>query len=642
MEGDFGRDKQSGPIFDEFNPKSFDPDQEAQAKCKGVGREEIIQKARRCETSRTIINEKIVQILEKNSRLFITLSQCISNFEREFTEYPPKIVELQKLVAEAAKFPVPSFDEAPSIPVSPNHAIIGKPAWIVNAPLRYDCLVQQHRVPESIQLVVDCLKSSDRIPSIDEWVNKTRAHLHTMIQGNLKALHLNSDDAKQEFRQLQALGYEPEAVHLFVKLANKTLDAKLEALPNTGQFLQCVRHASVTLCNELSEMSKTFLELFPQHYLAELVSWVSRSLETKLPIANPKSFANNFNLVKDALRIMNEAVTPLESLGVNARHIFESTSGRYVELLEMAAHQHILEVTEAVRKEKWELNLANISELKVEEYEACPALKEFQSHVTRFAAEMKYLYEAVIFHDCVRLYKDVLLCFGLECLAFLEEEPPSINTFCDVAVQLVCCSDLLIPGALAEFEKVTGRPYPGEAQTLAEATSALNDVLAMIGQTFIGMWADRLMHTPFVWDGIDQLVPQFAEAVQVMRDFLEMLELPDVLYTRTTDGLVNGIVAVAEATSQFVDAQEGDEDGNGEVTLVDSMNSFSFHWVFFAQRVGELFSKSANTKLLDGIVALGNRVAGDLSIREGERLPMAALAEKVNQAIADCQQEEED
>jgi hypothetical protein len=59
-----------------------------------------------------------IQILEKDSGLFIELSQCISNFEREFPEVPSKILELRKLIDEAASFPVPSFDEIPP-PQSP-------------------------------------------------------------------------------------------------------------------------------------------------------------------------------------------------------------------------------------------------------------------------------------------------------------------------------------------------------------------------------------------------------------------------------------------------------------------------------------------------------------------------------------------
>ncbi|KAH0792100.1 hypothetical protein GPJ56_003899 [Histomonas meleagridis] len=79
-------------------------------------------------------------------------------FEREFTEFPQKITELKKLVHNAANFPDPVFAEISSTNSSTQQSeIIGKDPMLINAPLIYDCYMQQHRIDDSIRVVVDCL-----------------------------------------------------------------------------------------------------------------------------------------------------------------------------------------------------------------------------------------------------------------------------------------------------------------------------------------------------------------------------------------------------------------------------------------------------------------------------------------------------
>ena len=110
-----------------------------------------------CGTAQIILNEQIVHILENDSTLFVNLSQCISMFEREFTEFPQKIIELKKLVHNASNFPDPLFDEIAPQPLPQNNEILGKAPMLVNAPLIYDSYMQQHRIDDAIQVVVNCL-----------------------------------------------------------------------------------------------------------------------------------------------------------------------------------------------------------------------------------------------------------------------------------------------------------------------------------------------------------------------------------------------------------------------------------------------------------------------------------------------------
>jgi hypothetical protein len=63
--------------------------------------------------------------------------------------------------------------------------------------------------------VVECLNCPERVPTVDDWVEKTRRVLHKDLQTRLKTVSLNSEDAKREFRQLQSLGFKAERCRHF-------------------------------------------------------------------------------------------------------------------------------------------------------------------------------------------------------------------------------------------------------------------------------------------------------------------------------------------------------------------------------------------------------------------------------------------
>ena len=608
-------------IFEEFSGPNFDPDAEATKKCEERDRQSIELTAKRCDQSRATINEKIVHILETDSRLFIALSQCISNFEREFSEYPPKIVELKKMVAEARNFPVPSFDEVPPIPKARNSEIIDQPHWLINAPLKYEALVQQHRISESIELVVKCLAERGRVRRIDEWAEKIRQVLQKDIQVRLKSLPLNSEEAKREFRELQSLGFEAETVTLFLKLASKNLEEKLSALPSTDDFLLYVRSTSSLLCNEVAETARTFLFLCPGKYLSRLVAWVVKQIETRMPISHPEVFAGNFNAVKDSVKIMMDATQPLTEMGISTLHLFEAAPQKMANLLAAAAKQHISDVSVSILDDEWDIDLSDIGEAKIESYPLSSSYEHFRAHLVQFHQELSYLYDPEIFYDCARLMKEVLTSYSHKCLELLTEEKYGVEVFCAVATQLLCVQNTLIPESIKEFQAITENSFPGEQETMAECDGIVSQVIRLLVDIFMRMWSDILVGNRVDWKtGTSSIDPQFTSAIDVMAQLVTVLKLPGVLFQQASDMIAENVLKVVQETSETVFEPE-------------ELNSFDFHWTYFSRRVQDLFPRRTNEKFREGLASISNKLGPERNITQDERMTLAEINKAVQAAL---------
>ena len=608
-------------IFEEFSGPNFDPDEEAAKKCADRDRQSIELTAKRCDQNRATINEKIVHILETDSRLFIALSQCISNFEREFSEYPPKILELKKMVADARNFPVPSFDEVPPIPKAPNSEIIGQPHWLINAPLKYDALVQQHRISESIELVVKCIGEKGKVKRIDEWAEKIRQVLQKDIQVRLKSLPLNSEEAKREFKELQSLGFEAETVNLFLKLASKNLEEKLSALPSTDDFLLYVRSTSTLLCNEVTETARTFLELCSDQYLPRLVAWVVKQIETRMPISHPEVFAGNFNAVKDSVKIMIDATKPLTDMGISTLHLFEAAPQKMANLLAAAAKQHISDVSVSILDDEWDIDLTDIRDAKIEDYPLSSSYEHFRAHLIQFHQELSYLYDPEIFYECARLMKEVLTSYSHKCLELLTEEKYGVEVFCAISTQLLCVQSTLIPESIKEFSAITDNAFPGEQETMSECEGIVSQVIRLLVDIFMRMWSDILVGNRVNWGiGVTGIDPQFTSAIDVMTQFVTVLKLPSVLFQQASEILAESILKVVEETSETVFEPE-------------ELNSFDFHWTYFSRRVQDLFPRRTNEKFREGVTAISNKLGPERSITQDERMRLADLNKAVQKAL---------
>jgi hypothetical protein len=611
------RDGQPNPevfnIFNEYGEENFNAELAARAKCFGKFKDAIVGEVSNCTSQLNTINTQIIQILEKDSSLFIELSQCISNFEREFSEFPSKILELRKLVDEAANFPVPSFDEIPPPPQSLQIGILGKPSWLVNAPLKYDCLVQQHRISEAIQLVVDCLAAKEHVPVVDSWVEKTRAVLHKDIQTRLKTLQLNSEDAKKEFRRLQALGFESESIAFFLKLSSRSLQEKISGLPGMTQFLQFVRVSSTLLCTELAEIVQIFTSLWRPKFYAILISWVGKQVESRLPMANPENFAGNFNLVKDSVKIMIDATAPLEELGISTRHLFDNVASQFADLLASSAARHVEDMAEKILEENWQIGLAGLRGAALKDYPVSPSFEDFQTHLIAFAQEMRPLYEPSIFCRCANLLREVLLSYPTLCLKAVNEHPPqNIDGFCAIPIQMQSVVIRLLPKTALEFESITGHPFIEQESTQQESERLIHEVLTVFMRVIVGMWRGQVLQYFPQWKNTKRIEIGFRRAVGDLGKCLTSVALPEGLYTEATEILIEEIVPIIGELGQTVDT-------------ATNLNSFDFHWRFLGKSIAEVISPKAKKKLQDGISSVAGKIALDRGINPEQRMKAAAL-----------------
>ncbi|OHT11509.1 hypothetical protein TRFO_19054 [Tritrichomonas foetus] len=596
-----------------FASEDFNAEVVAKQICEMSNAEVIKKQIEGFDNIRAQVNSNIVGILEKDSSLFVSLSQCISLFEREFLEFPQRIAEIQKLVDEARAFPIPKFAEVPKLPRVKNSEILDQPATLVDAHLIYDSLVKQHRISESVDLVVNvikstCLSSYKPIKQLDEWIQRTRKSLLKDITGRLKTMSISSEEGQHEFMQLVQLGYETESVQLYIQLATQTIEEKLNSIQNTGQLLQFVRESTEILCNELVEKASIFLKLFHNsHFLPTLLVWMNQIIDTKLPIAHPQNFSGNYNLVKDSVVIMRKELKPLEYLGISTLNIFDTLPKRFIVLLSTSAHQHMKDISEAIKADDMDINMDGIKKLQLQNFPLSSSFEHFRSHVIQFLQEMRSLYVPEMFYDCSKLLKDLVLAYSIGCKELLIESTPSIFKFCAILVQLVCVEYLLLPETLKEFTDITKYDFPDEQLATNECRKIMNSINQMLVQTFASLWSEQCLPLhQLQFEGIDDLDPTFAGGIEAMTQFLDMLNLPQNLFNETADLLVDAILDVVEKTGSLIKD-------------VKQLNSFDFHWEYFSKLLLQQLPRSANEKLKAGIQSISNQIGADQGIDDKER-----------------------
>ena len=594
--------------------------------CERSNQEVIKKQIDGFDNIRSRMTNNIVGILEKDSSLFVSLSQCISMFEREFLEFPQRISEIQKLVDEARQFPIPKFSEVAPLPKVKNSEILNLSSTIVDAPLIYDSLIQQHRISESIDLVVNVKKEmiyskANDIKYLDEWVSKTSQVLLKEIQGRLKSIQICSEEGQHDFVQLAQLGFINEGVDLFINLASQAIDEKINAIQNTGQLLQYVRETTQILCSEIVEKATVFMKLFADvQYLPKLLVWINETVENKLPTSRPDTFSGNFNLVKDSVIIMRKELIPLEDIGFSTLNIFDTLPQRFLFLLSSAEKQHIEKIKDAIQEDEWDINMDSVKTSKVEDYPVSTSAEDYKSHFIQFLQELKSLYVSEMFYDCSKLLKELLLSYSTGCKDILSEDQPSIDRFCAILVQLIRIENILLPDAFKEFTEITGYKFPDEESTKKESNDIIGSINQMLVKTFISMWSEVLPPDQLAFDGIDELDPHFENAIDVMGQFLNMLNLPQSIFNETADILVDSIIEVADNTGAVI------EDAS-------MLNSFDFHWEYFCRSLLTMLPRQANEKLKASIQNLSNQIGDEQNIDDKDRETFKNITAAVNKCM---------
>ncbi|KAK8887417.1 hypothetical protein M9Y10_038457 [Tritrichomonas musculus] len=568
------------------------------------------------------VNLNIVNLLKKeihnednessNDSLFVGLLKCISVFEREFLDFPQKISEIQKLVNDASNFPEPNFSEVPPVPKIKNEEILNVPADVIDAPLIYDSLVQQHRISESVDFFIDISQSirekDIKIGYLLEWAERTKNSLLKEIQNRLKVIPLESESAQASFIQLVKLGFSDEGVQFYIKLATQAIEEKFNSIQNSGQLLQYVRDTSEILFSELDQKGRIFLRLFrDKQYSPILVEWMDRMIDTKLPICHPETFAGNFNLVKESINIMRTTMAPLEYLGLSCFDVFDSYPKYFLALLKSVHHQHLVEISESLKDDEWDIIMEGIRDSQPEDFPLSSSFEHFRKHLVKFLSELRDIYVPEMFYTSSTLLKELLLSYPEGCKTLLNGENPSIDKFCSILVQLVCVKDLLIPETLNDFRDIAGNDFPEENDTEEKCQEMMVEIDQMLVSTFIQMWARVLPPNQLEWEGVDEIDPQFESAVEVMTQFLMMLNLPQSLFDQTAELLIDSIISVAANTATVIEN-------------VSMLNSFEFHWMYFMLCVLQLLPETANGKLKEGLESIADGTADEQGILDDERV----------------------
>lgn len=569
----------------------------------------------------TTVNESIVSRLKKEihndenessgDSLFVNLLKCISVFEREFLDFPPKIAEIQKLVNEASNFPEPNFAEVPPVPKIKNEEILDVQADIIDAPLIYDSLVQQHRISESVDFFINITQSirekEIKIKYLNDWADRTKSSLLKEIQNRLKVIPLESDSAQSSFIQLVKLGFSDEGVQFYIKLATQAIEERFNSIQNSGQLLQYVRDTSEVLYLELDQKGRIFIRLFPdKQYIPILVEWMDRMIDTRLPISHPETFAGNFNLVKESITIMRNSMAPLERLGLSCFDVFDSYPKYFLGLLKSVHHQHLVEISEALKDDEWDISMEGIRTANPEDFPLSSSFEHFRKHLVKFLSELRDIYVPEMFYTSSSLLKELILSYPEGCKSLLNEENPSIDKFCAILIQLVCVKELLLPETLNDFLDIAGNDFPEEEDTVSKCQEIMTTIDQMLVSTFVHMWAEVLLPDQIEFDSIEEIDPQFESAVELMTQFLMMLNLPQSLFDTTIDILINSILSIAENTGTTVNT-------------VKMLNSFEFHWTYFMISLLRLLPEDVNEKLREGLDSVINAIADELGISDEER-----------------------
>ena len=590
-----------------------DAQEEINSIIESTDQKKLQAKIRELDLDSTAVNDNIVSILETDSDLFVKLSQCISSFERDFSEFPQKIDSLLTIVSEVSQFPAPNIGEVPEPTILKSAEIINKPAWLVNAPLMYDCLVAQHRIEDSIELVVRCSKSEEQIPSISQWVERTRAILKSEIESRLTKLPINSPQAKNEISRLKALNFEKDAMPLFLNLASTTIVKKMPQFKDSSQFIPFIEESTRILCSEISATIDTYYVLFGVDASTHLTEWVTEQIQAKLPIFRNDIMPGNYAFVKDAVKVTQKELEVLQQKGVSFIYLFESMPDRYCDLLEISSHQLISEISQRIEDDAFDIEPAACddpgkmkAQTELEAYPESRSLEKFKSVLDSFMKDFQSLYEPTIFFDSANLILNLILSYGDPCLRLLQSFGSEQDTdsrecfkiFRVITVQLGKIQSLLLPEVMKIFMKITGLELPVKKLAEDKINEEIDYVCSLHVQYFFDKWIESIpeCENPFdgyKWDSIMEPDPEFENTIKQIIDFIESLKMPKSLYEKTVGFLLDKLIEYAKNA------------GSNYIENVDMLNSFDFHWVLFSQLMAGYFPReeldtfNANIKIIE-------------------------------------------
>lgn len=613
----------------DFNSKSFNLNKVTKRICEESTSKLIGEKIINLNQLKDQANGKIVVVLEKDSSLFVNLSQCFSLYEREFQEFPQKIAEIQNLVKEAKQYPKPCFEEIPASPKVKDSEIIKQPASIIDAPILYDCLVQRHRINESIDLVIKTKKALSnlmkgdnyvRLPEIEDWIQKVSQNIHKDTINRLKTTQFNSIEYQNEFKYLIKLGFYDDSIQLFTKYSTQQIEERLNSIQNNGKLLQYIREVTDTLVQEIIECVQVFLKIFKRKHVPNVVTWATKVVEDFLPFEHPEIFAGNYNVVKDSVIIIQRSLTKLEEFGISSLNIFDSLSDHLNVLLSTAAKHRIKEIADSIADDDWDINVEGIRFMNPEDFPLSVSCVNFRSHVYQFLQEMKSLYIPSMFYDSANLLKKIVASYFKGCFILINNADPSVEHFCVIITQLATVKISIFPELAQQFKEITGYDFPNSSKIVDEFNESIDMVEDMLIQTFIVMWAEVLPPDQIHWNGINKLDSHFQSAVDVMTQFLDMLNIPDNLFNNTIEKLVDNILSVVDCTaSNIFDAA--------------SIDSFDFHWDYFSNVISSLLTQPAYQKLRNGIQDISSKVSIEQAINEDDRETPEAIALAVKNCL---------
>ena len=271
-----------------------------------------------------------------------------------------------------------------------------------------------------------------------------------------------------------------------------------------------------------------------------------------------------------------------------------------------------------------------IREANAEDFPLSSSFEHFRKHLVKFLSELRDIYVPEMFYTSSSLLKELILSYPEGCKSLLcEDNNPSIDKFCAILVQLVCVKDLLLQETLNDFSDISSNNFPEEEDTKVKCQEIMVEIDQMLVTTFVHMWAEVLPPGQFEWDGTDEIDPQFESAVEVMTQFLMMLNLPQSLFDQTADLLINSILTVAESTGSTVEN-------------VDHLNSYEFHWTYFMLSLMRLLTENANDKLREGLDAVINSIADEQGILDDEREDPKVLQSNALKCLQEKENNEDD
>ncbi|EAX92609.1 hypothetical protein TVAG_178860 [Trichomonas vaginalis G3] len=638
---DQGQDKSNQPK--RLAHEITDVNEEVEKIIANTDSKKLADKIRALNIDEEIVNDTIVGILESDSELFVNLSQCITSFEREFAEFPQKIDSLLSIVSEISSLPVPTIDDIPLPPELKKSEILDQPAWLVNAPLMYDALLQQHRIEDSVALVVKCQNCHEHnIPSVSEWIDHTRAELKAEIHNRLSNLPINGQEARNEINQLKDLGFESDSMPLFLKLASKSLAKKMPQFKETAQFIPFITKSTQVLCQEIITTMESFFALFGNDNIACLTDWVTQEVSQKLPIYRNDIMPGNFAFMREAVKITQNELKVLSDHGVSLLQLFADMPHRFAELLELSQQQNVAEINATISEDSFDAQPPKKGKITLLDYPSSISFDKFKSHLDQFMKDFEFLYDPSIFFDCDTQINTVLLSYGEMCIDLLEsleeeEDTDDIDAFAmfrSISVQLSKVSTYLLPEVMKAFRRVTYYESPTKKQTEEACHKAIDTVCTLHVKYFFNAWNASIgdVSSPFLnfqWESTNDVDDQFEPALNRISEFIDSLRLPTAIYDKTLCIFLDQLLIAVKDAGRFI------ED-------VSMLNSFDFHWTLFSQLLKEQFPREAMDQFTANVRLIEKDICRTNFINENETMTPMMMMRAVKAFIEADQEEEEE